>query len=341
MKRLLFILLLAASSIVSCSYVLEIEMPEFTPQVVLNSFICPDNSVAVDFYWSRSATDDKYNGINPPSGTATLFEDDVQVESQTINISDDENISSRATFDYLPTEGHSYSIVATIDNYGEVSAETYIPKSCTLTTEIVKQEKIEDFNYMNTAGIQFSVSDILKGDNIRSVWFYTYGCMTSPVTGAVNTIPTNYNILFCDNPYIDNVNRVEEVDLTGESIYLEYRTGDAMYYYTLRLSQSDIAKCTSFKIASEYIYEYESYDNDTKSDYLSHVRLVALSPSDDFDRYQKSAYQQAEGIYYFDMTPISFDEVRVYTNVKNGLGIFAGYSRRVVDMPVKNFSEEE
>ncbi len=164
---------------------------------------------------------------------------------------------------------------------------------------------------------------------------------TSPVTGDVNTIPTNYNRLFCNNPYIDNVNRAEEVDLTGESIYLEYRTGDPMYYSTLRLAQSYIAKCTSFKIASEYVYEYENYDNDTKSDYLSHVRLVAISPSDDFDRYQKSAYQQAEGIYYFDMTPISFDEVRVYTNVKNGLGIFAGYSRSVVDMPVKNFSEEE
>ncbi len=346
MKKLLLILLLA-SSFPSCSYMMEIDLPKFTPKIVLNSFISPEENINIIFNWSYSATEKDHN-TTAINGTATLYEEGKEIATENIEATIEDVVqgesSSFVNFNYRPKEGLHYKVVAYIDSYGEVSAQTYIPKSCEFSSKVIKQEKIEDHNYMPTAGIHFSVSDITSHDNSRSLWFVTFGRTISIKTQEEDERVTNFGILFCNNPYIDNLNRVREVDLAGELLYLEYRTGDPMYYSSLRLPQSDIDKCNSFNIASEYVYEYYEYideNNSQVSDYLTHVRLIAVTPSDDFDRYQKSAFQQANGIYYIDMTPISFDEVRVYTNVKNGLGIFAGYSQTIVDMPVKNFSEEE
>lgn len=331
-------MLLLALSFASCSYVFEIDLPELKPKIVLNSFICPDESVDIHFSWSRSATDNEDSEV-AIYGEVTLFENDIEVGSEQIENGDK---GSSVNFDFLPKQGCTYRVVATIDSYGEVSAETYIPMSSKVSAEVVKQEKLYNQSIMQTAGIQFKVSDIQLRDDMRSLWFYTLGRMKSTETQEESIQSTNYRILFCDNPYIDDVNRAMEADLTGEIPYLNYRTGDPMYYSDLRLPQDDIEKCSSFKIASEYVYENResiNYDDYVIVDYMTHVRLVTISPSDEFDRYQKSAYQQSEGTYYFDITPLSFDEVRVYTNVKNGLGIFAGYSQTIIDMSVKNLSE--
>ncbi len=340
MKKLC-LLLLIISSLTSCSYEMEIELPEFTPRIILNSFISPASEVCIDFTWSRKANEEGIENVTLPHGSATLYEDEVLVAQADIRTKDTNDKTSLAKFNFTPREGHTYKVVATIVNYGEVSAQTYIPKSCTLATEVVKQEEIDDFNYLSTAGIESRISDIELHDELRSLWFYTYGRTITPNSQEISVKQTNYGIIFCDNPYIDNITRAEEVDLTGESLYLEYRTGDPMYHQCLRLAQADIAKRREFSIASEYVCDYAYSDYDENTPYLTHVRLVTVSPSDDFDRYQKNAYQQAEGIYYFDCTPISFKQVRVYTNVKNGLGIFAGYSQTISDLPVKNFSEEE
>ncbi len=344
MKKLL-LLTLAILSLTACSYQATFEMPGgFKPKVVLNSFISPKSTIKVDFYWSRLANDDTQEKQNPPRGIATLFEDGKQIASEDIRVSDAENISSRATFDCTPLAGHTYSIVANIEYYGEVSATTYVPKSCDFSAKIAKQELIEDYNYMHTAGIHTTISDVVPHDNLRSVWFYTFGVMTNLTTQTERIERTNYGILFCDNPYVDNVNRVDEVDLTGEYQYLEYRTGDPMYYSVVRLAQADIDKRDSFKLASEYVHENGYQGADYKfivTENMTSVEIAAISPSDDYDRYQKSKYQQDNGVYYFDMTPISFDDVRVYNNVKNGLGIFAGYNTTSVNLPVNNLKSEE
>ncbi len=137
MKRL-FLTLLFASSLVSCSYVLEIDMPEFTPQIVMNSFICPDKEVVVAFTWSRSVADDidDIENTTAISGSATLFENEIELATEQLFSGEG---SAYVKFYHTPAEGCHYRVVANIDSYGEVSAETYIPKSCTVSVEITKQ----------------------------------------------------------------------------------------------------------------------------------------------------------------------------------------------------------
>ncbi len=327
-------------------------MPEFTPQIVMNSFICPDKEVVVAFTWSRSVADDidDIENTTAISGSATLFENEIELATEQLFSGEG---SAYVKFYHTPAEGCHYRVVANIDSYGEVSAETYIPKSCTVSVEITKQLLLPGYDYDNNtqAAIHIGVNNIETMDATRSLWFDIKGRGLKLYQNFDNpdgewqevTIDRWPYINFCDNLYVDNFNRAEEVDLTGESIYLDYRTGDPMYYGYIRLPYANIKKCSSFEIAGEFIYEHVSgYEESYKVDErLTHVRLSVISPSDELDRYSKSAYQQSEGIYYFDVTPISFDEVRVFTNVKNGLGIFAGYSQTTVDAPIKNFSEEE
>ena len=65
------------------------------------------------------------------------------------------------------------------------------------------------------------------------------------------------------------------------------------------------------------------------------VVLIAASP--EFDKYNKSLYEQKSMIVYDeDISSIFYQPKSVYSNIENGTGIFAGISKTsfVFDYPV-------
>jgi len=60
--------------------------------------------------------------------------------------------------------------------------------------------------------------------------------------------------------------------------------------------------------------------------------LHITSPSNEYDRYKRSALKQ--DLIYGSL--FSSDPVSVFSNIKNGTGIFAGYNTAVVAAPINN-----
>lgn len=65
----------------------------------------------------------------------------------------------------------------------------------------------------------------------------------------------------------------------------------------------------------------------------SNCLIVFRTSSEEYDRYMKSSVQKMMVYHVFDDPIQWFDENEIYTNIDNGLGIFAAYYEQVVQCP--------
>ena len=296
----------------SCEYDYVANFGEFTPQVVVNSFINPDSTIKVNLFWTKEHTDTSaYKRVDRFS--AKIYENEnIIFEGADLN-------DSILTTHY-PKEGFKYRLEVNIPDYGEVVATTYIPLSPSIN--------VKHLDSLNSYGRyrHFEINNIELKDKSRSVIVRSMGIYEKH--------PTKFNNwYYATNPFCDQFNTYIDNDQTAQ-------TNSSIYHdYFIRIPYLNIAKAMPLKFAiSNFktimggdgyigeddwgypIYDYVYYNP-------THIITEVIAPSNEYDKYLKSAYQQIE--LGSSEPPIFSQTIPISSNVKNGLGVFAGYSSAI------------
>lgn len=302
---------------------------KYRPQVVVNSIICPDSAIRITCVWSRR--DDDRSDYKPVRGiSGQVMEDGVAVATFA-------GADSLIETGYFPHAGKKYSLRLSVPDYGEVSADTYIPHPPTATARY-NGKRTGDWHMTY---YHFGLTPITDAGDVRAVWI-----IASTQMGDDPLEMTKEH--YCNSGYVDPLNGVRDDDAVAA------KGSNIGYEYYLRIPRANIAPvgAIAFSIwASEYYTKYippEEWPKDEEGFpvrpddehvYLSNFYVRVIAPSDDFDEYFRDVYRQQ--IYNYDPDlPLLDEVVYVHNNIRNGLGIFAGYSAATTVIPYEPEPEQ-
>ena len=302
-------------SLTSCEYDYSDYMDEFTPQIVVNSFISPEEDITVAMFWSKEYSDTtQYKGVK--GFDAKIYENGILIYEGV-------GLNDSIVANYHPKEGAVYRLEADITNYGEVSAETYIPYKPTVDIKFKGTKGVDA--YSNMRYLHFEIGELKVHEKLRSV-------MIRSTMYYENTIPPEtWRDLFLNNSFCDQFN------LAYSNRLNEYIGTDRYHSYYVRVPYTNIANVTPLAFVgpasvsryyeSNTIIGNDSYGNPIYEEVMVDVKYLeieVISPSNEYDKYLKAVYLQK---YHQDSDPGIFNlAYPIPFNIKNGLGVFAGYS---------------
>lgn len=321
MKLYKYLLITAGLFLTSCEYDYDIGLYEFIPQPVLNSIINPDSTIKASLYWSQQTSEtSKYLMIE--AFTAKIYEDNSL-------IIETKGVDGQLLTRIHPKEGSQYRIEVTVPNYGVISAETSIPHAPQINIKYVGVLG-NPLIYYNSY-YHFNIDEIIPKSTTSSVMVRSLGLYEN----STNSLAYN---LYANNSFCDQFNAVNDgynAAIKGSSIG---------YEFYIRIPYKNIEQSTPLNFSvSGYesrheviligtddfgfpIHEYKEYSP-------TDILIEVIAPSDAYDRYYKSAYQQ---IQLGNVDPPIFSNIYpIHSNIENGVGIFAGYSSSTFKLELK------
>ena len=327
-----YLILLCTVICYSCTYDYDTgyNIEDFKPQVVVHSIISPQYPIKATLFWSKFYTV-KGNLKKISNFNTELYEDNILVAE--INNSD-----SVVVTDIYPKSGKRYRLEITVPDYGVVSAETYIPTPSDASGEFVKTK---GWNYQHA-----KINGITPSEKFRAIWVRCYAYYEN------GYIDRSRN-LYANNSFVDQINA------GMDSYYAEDKGSNIGYEEFIRVPFQNISLATpiefSARLEKEKSINIENTDDVALDEWgdpiisldewgdeiyyknykMDYMLVAVITPSDDYDKYFKTAYRQ--GLFDFspDMPFAGGETVPVYCNVENGLGIFAGYSETSLKLKPK------
>ena len=306
-KLLTLLVFIIGLSFSSCEYEYDVDLGEFTQKVVVNSIITPDSTVKVSLFWSRHTNDTaRYKVVD--RFTAKLYENNSAVFTG-------EGIDGVLATMIYPKEDAKYRLEIDVPQYGKLSAETSVPLKPTIDLDYGGGASGGWSNYYH-----FTINKISPNSDTRSLII-----RVRSISEVMYPYVSYYyvNNAFCDqfNAYFDT----EDIDLKGSNM---------AYDHYIRIPYKNIDQAIPLKFSVSNLSSKEvfiDYDDDGFPIYarICEAATEVIAPSNEYDKYYKSAYQQGEYTSIFS-TPHS-----VLSNIENGLGIFAGYSSASVITKIK------
>ncbi len=309
-SRLIKILLLfiPGLGIMGCETVIDVDLPEQEPELVLNSYFGTDTTFIVTLHESKSILDASYDFEVVHDASIQLYADGQLIGTFTESKIENEYGTEFGNYvlDHYPEAGVNYSIVTSKTGFRTVEAEDVIPLEKT-------NPAIEDFK------------DISDGDY--------YGDRRYHVTYSLNDPPGEdfYEVfLYVEEPWYEYY-ADEDTSYYYQNGYRKYR----VYYEEIgaELNEFEDHSVDPTLFSDElfdgrkYTHTIEAsiYRNSSNEDEKIKLYLEVRHVSKAYFLYKKSfgLQQGSEG------NPFA-EPALVYNNVKGGLGIFAGYDAETV-----------
>ena len=277
------------------------------PQVVVNALISPQDGFSIDICRS-GVYNDEYPQFKAIGGAVVrLFEDGREVLSFTTIDPSDEDILYAAPSppeSYPGKAGCRYRVEVDIPDYGRVAAETCIPA----TPEA-------ELNFSKNAGRyrHFELSKLETGAGTSAVWIrgFRKNSYGGGEYGGSEHTEKHYEY-YTSSPFVDSVNGVNDAYEAGDK-------GAAVdYEQFLRIPADNFEKAVPlcFSVYGNNVYAGENYEH----------TFCVFAASDEYDRYFRSLYKYSINSGSLAEENPFIEQISVYTNVENGLGIFAGYN---------------
>ena len=311
--------------VTSCVKEADLAFPKVPSQPVLNGIISPNDSLLCITITYSSSLDDTAQHFTPiEDATVLLYEDQKPVDSLIYH-------RGKYVSDFRPKVNKQYTIEATINGYGIVKASDVVPpppvvsacyKEATFLdnglryvgTQVDIQDYVdsEDFYWLNMSVTHYRLLDFgesyCEGEGLQRICTYydSSDVVTEQLSTlvSVSTVPDNFNSIV-DNTSggireFDTFIRVEDQAINGTDIAMDISSYSPLY----------------------------NFDEMSQLDGNQSVIVETTNASQHYDRYLKSSM-----IYYFnnqvdndeDLNPFA-EPTRIYSNVENGLGIFAAYN---------------
>jgi hypothetical protein len=273
----------------SCDVVVDLDIEDHTPVLVLNSLLSPDSIAAVSLSHSLGAFE-QGSISEVKDATVRLYENDSYL-TDAIYVEDDFNLGYYQFEDVYPSSGKTYKVEALHDDYETVFASTRIPELVPINSLLIDTviEYQDEFFTDYTSRITFNFDDHPQQEN-----FYMLEIVQEDEY-------SNYPLYFFSNEASFSSGMVEP-----DSEY--------SYWGNVAVFSDNLFNGNTKSIEVgfwDYFYlndEGEVNDNQIKVRFSSITREYYL--------YKKSRSASSGSDDFFGGEPI-----QIYTNVQNGLGV--------------------
>ncbi|GHT65275.1 hypothetical protein AGMMS50239_24660 [Bacteroidia bacterium] len=196
---------------------------------------------------------------------------------------------------YTPVNGNVYRLLVKLPDGKELTASTTMPPAIGIEP-LINRDRYPTRNFNQTTADYPCWIYVLRDNDLPPD-------LMNPHPSAKAILANN---LGADHPMIDRFNKHDNMS------DIEMEVSMPFYDFYLRIQPSSgMAENVSFGIQAAY--SYYSY-------------IYFRTVSDEYDKYLKSSIQKMN-IYQDADDPIHmFDESKVYSNITNGMGIFAAYN---------------
>lgn len=275
----------------------------YTPKVAVNSIICPDSTIKIDVRWSKKVGDaSPFKAVD--GARVTLKEDGQTIISET-------TVDGMVEKEIYPSAGKLYQLTVVVEGQPEISATTTIPEQSDI--QFTTRCKVGGSYSMGGGYILVDVNKVIPAPGVRGLWIEKH-----PSEYKTDI----YKSFYSNNPFIDQVNAEREMQ------DVSYRESNTYFSDFIRIPKNSFSLIAPFTFSTcTMTFGNEQYK-------LTHIYLTLNTPSDDYDKFYRSAYKQLSA----DPAYSPFVEIgtSVYTNIKNGLGIFAGCNKRAIKVEIDN-----
>lgn len=289
MKILHYVLTLAALVCCACEIDYDFNDRARKRQVVVNALISPQEPFTLQLNWSKPYSAE--GKFAPVTGAGfRLYENGTNVAHGT------SEADGSATTSFIATAGRRYRLEITVPDYGELSAETSIPEKPVVAIAFAGQKGW----YRH-----FDLRALTMPSDAKAFWIRGTHLKRDSYTGQVRIEPIG--AYYTTSTFVDQVNGANdtyEADEKGSTVdfeqFLRIPTENSQFVVPLHFSVYG---------APEDLHAFQF-----------------ITASNVYDRYMRSRYKQflnsdwgAEGNPFIE-------QITVYSNISNGLGIFAGYN---------------
>lgn len=301
MRRILFAAALSVLAACDVEYDFKGGTPE--PQVVVNAIISPQQDFSFGLCWSGV-----YNAENPEfepvcEASVRLFEDGREVLAfKTAAKSDGDDILAASgpenTFPFRGRAGSRYRLEIDVPDYGRVAAETEIPDAPS-----VELHRLRDVG----AYRHFEMSKLVTGRHTSAIWIRGFRVYE----GYYNGHTERHGEYYTSSPFVDTVNGVNDAyDAEDKGSVIDFER-------FLRISPENFADVVPLRFSAygSNLYGY--------NESLYHT-ICVYAASDSYDRYYRSLYKYETNTGWNAEENPFVEQISVYSNIENGLGIFAG-----------------
>ena len=281
----------------SCDVVVDLDIPEHEPVLVVNSILATDDSIKASISHSVGAFDaSTISYVN--NAAVEVYEDGTLLGLMDETASEGELGSVyEYHFNQMPTAGKTYAYEITHPAYEAVRAETKVPTEVQVTVPDVTLIAEEDWGERHYR-VRFSFNDAADAN------FYRLRLIISSSYG------TTFDYFESNDASIIASSGVQSDGVT--------------FYGDEALFDDDLFNGTEKEISFDlfdYKYYWFEYENEDETDLTFTLELSSVTES--YYTYIRSlrAHYNNQDQFLFAGEP-----VQVFTNIENGLGIFGAIS---------------
>lgn len=281
----------------SCQTVVDLDLPEKKPSLAVNCFFNPDSVFLVNVSKSQYVLDNAaIKKID--NATVSLYEESSWIEN--LPFTSDGNY--RSSINFRPQAGKNYQLKVSADEFNAVESSDAAP----YPTQIIRVDTgnffFENQKYFELK-VRFKDNPAVK--NYYQLQLFTKNYFLN-FDSLGNLVPDT-NSFFQPSGFQSRDLIFDDINWFGNS--------GAMFTDELFSAKGEYE-------VSLYTYAYsDGYDSTMKAYVFDELRVDLKSVSKPYYNYVLSyqKYQMSNG------NPFA-EPVQVYNNIKNGYGIFAGYS---------------
>ncbi|GHV21908.1 hypothetical protein FACS189428_3090 [Clostridia bacterium] len=297
-KLLVFILLCAGFTACYVDYEMRDSFVPESDYLVINSLLSPRKPIRIDFYQITKA--DSGYVYTSLKGVHVLLKEDSQVLYNAVCE------DSVLKLPHYPKAGCSYALEAYIKEGEIATASTLVPVPATCNASI----HFGDAGYYRSDDYMYFSDFHIDTKTQASLWITACDVFDTGDTGQCDEIYTNH-------PLVDKFNREEG------GYVLNPQVGSLIHSLFLRVKNKHLDLFDHLYMMPTRTNLVDVGDNEDKKPVQYQVKLIVASK--ECDQYGKSLYEQKSMfIYEDDISAIVYQPMQVYSNIKGGLGIFAG-----------------
>ncbi len=301
--RILLLTLAAGVLAAGCDADYDFGKTGATSHVVVNALLSPQEDFTVKLNWSSAYAGEDTRFAPVHEAEIRLLEEGAEVVRCAASP------DGKTVTQFRATAGKRYRLEVTVPGYGTLAAETDVPALPAVEMA---------FRYNKNAYKHYEIKALECTAGTQAVWLDAIGIYRRPVyvydefghwTGEIiedegEESEERIYGFYTTSPFVDQVNGANDAYEAGD------KEATVEFEQFLRLPREDCAPALPLRFSL------------WSSCRRTRFRIVTASAA--YDRYMRSLYKQRINTEESaDKNPFA-EQVTVYTNIGNGLGIFAG-----------------
>ncbi|MFK7772946.1 MAG: DUF4249 domain-containing protein [Saprospiraceae bacterium] len=311
----IFILLNLFLLVTTCEKEVQLNIEEVDSKLAILCDFSPDEPFVLELSKSKSINSTKLgNNIINNADIQICVNNEVIETILPLNTSSDAN-SKYQSIVALPKIKQVYTLKVEVDGLEPITATSSIPEAIEISHSSIGEinsfltDDNETINYDVRVAVQ--LEDPADETNYYQVSFYQE-ILTSKPTAQQNEIliVQNDGYSLIDNDLTNNFNLID-----GGVLFKDFTFNGTT---------------KEFVFEPSFYYKPEDLNTNTTSTPIN-IIIELRSVSEEYYKYYTSVYRQSS---QDKNTPFSNPTV-IYSNIKNGYGVFAGYSKSTVKTPIE------